>query len=193
MKIMNKRLLKTLISLIILLIMLLPSASCSRQSDEESLAIARDLIDRAYTLNVVYYGEGLPFYDDDDNNVAGNYYRVRDDAPFTIRNDLLVETKAVFSENLADGVISVYLDGTSNMGVVVYARYLTGPDGYLAVYKDYDNSVENVQKYDTSTVKLLKNRKNKMVVSVSTTDGSEQIEVELVYEKNGWRIDSMTY
>jgi len=190
----KKNKMKKLISLTLIFVLLASTfmlASCTRASDDEALEIASDLIERSYNLNVAYYGEGLPC--DGEENVAGNYYAVSKAAPFVTRNDLIVETKAVFSENIASSLISVYLDGTSSMGVLVYARYITGPDGYLTVYKDYDNVVENVTKYDTSTVEIVKNKRNEITARVYTASRTESIEVILVHELDGWRIDSPTY
>ena len=185
-----KHILKITILCIAVLALVLPATSCSRQDNAQSAEIVKDLIERSYTLNVVYYGTGLPI--DEEKHIEGEYYEVASDAPFRIRNDLIVETKAVFSRELAEGLLGAYLDGYSNMGVVVYARYLTGPDGYLTAYKGYDNVSDEITKYDTSTVQIIKNRKNKIVASVSTADGSEKIEVTLIYENDAWRIDSPT-
>ena len=165
--------------------------SCTREDDESALKIARDLMERVYILNEAYYGEGLPY--DEDEHADGNYYYVTEDAPIRTRNDLIVQTKEIFSSAIATSLISVYLDGTSSLGVVVFARYLTGASGYLTVYKDYDNVVKNVTKYDTSTLVITKNSRNKIVFEISTADLSKSTEVELVWERAGWRINSPTY
>lgn len=170
-------------------VILLPS--CKRQSDEEAYDIACDLLERSYNLNVAYYGEGLPY--DEEEQVEGSYYHIAEDSPFKLRSDLIVETKAVFSDRIADDLISVYIDGTSSYGVVLYARYITGYDGYLTVRKDYDNILDEVEKYDTSTLEITKNRRREIKATVKSVDGDSTLEVVLVYEMNGWRIDSPTY
>lgn len=185
-----KKSLRFVLACVILFALVLPFASCERQDEAQSIEIVKDLIERSYTLNVVYYGEGLPY--DAEKQVEGEYYEVTEDAPFRIRNDLIVETRAVFSEDIALGLLGAYLDGYSNMGVVVYARYLTGPDGYLTVYKDYKNVNDQITKYDTSSVQIIKNRKNKIVASVTSVDGGETIEVTLIYENDAWKLDSPT-
>jgi hypothetical protein len=182
----------TLIALSVLLlssIVLLPS--CKRQSDEEAYAIACDLLERSYNLNVAYYGEGLAY--DEDELVEGSYYHVSMDAPFTRRSDLINETKAVFSERIASDLVDVYIDGTASLGVVLYARYITGYDGYLTVRKDYDNILDEVEKYDTSTLEIKKNNRREIRATVQNVDKTAEIEVVLVYEANGWRVDSPTY
>lgn len=182
----------TLIALSVLLLLsvvLLPS--CKRQSDEEAYAIACDLLERSYNLNVAYYGEGLAY--DEDELVEGSYYHVSMDAPFTRRSDLINETKAVFSERIATDLIDVYIDGTASLGVVLYARYITGYDGYLTVRKDYDNILDEVEKYDTSTLEIKKNNRRQIKATVQNVDKTTEIEVVLVYEVDGWRLDSPTY
>jgi hypothetical protein len=182
----------TLIALSVLLlssVVLLPS--CKRQSDEEAYAIACDLLERSYNLNVAYYGEGLAY--DEDELVEGSYYHVSMDAPFTRRSDLINETKAVFSERIASDLVDVYIDGTASLGVVLYARYITGYDGYLTVRKDYDNILDEVEKYDASTLEIKKNNRREIRATVQNVDKTAEIEVVLVYEANGWRVDSPTY
>ena len=182
----------TLIALSVLLlisVVLLPS--CKRQSDEEAYAIACDLLERSYNLNVAYYGEGLAY--DEDELVEGSYYHVSMDAPFTRRSDLINETKAVFSERIASDLVDVYIDGTASLGVVLYARYITGYDGYLTVRKDYDNILDEVEKYDASTLEIKKNNRREIRATVQNVDKTAEIEVVLVYEVDGWRLDSPTY
>lgn len=185
---------KKIISILLfvaLVVSALALTSCARQDDEQTRQIAANLMERAYVLNEAYYGNGLPY---DENELAeGNYYYVTEDSPIRVRNDLIVETREVFSDNIATNLIGIYLDGTSSMGVVVFARYLTGASGYLTVYKDYDNVVKNVTKYDTSTIEIVKNSKNKVIFTAKTADGSKSTEIELVFENDGWKINSPSY
>ena len=189
---MSKKAVK-LFALVMVIVLAFPCTltSCARESDEDARRIACDLVERSYNLNVAYYGSGLAC--DPSHNVEGGYYAVREDAPFRIKNDLIKETKAVFSERVASDLVSVYIDGTSSYGQVLFPRYITGYDGYLTVYKEYDYVVKKVTKYDTSTLEITKNRRNVIEATVSTSDYSETIEVVLVFEPEGWRIDSPTY
>ena len=189
---MSKKAVK-IFALVMVMVLVIPCTltSCARESEEDAKRIACDLIERSYILNVAYYGSGLEC--DPSNNVEGKYYAVKESAPIRTRTDLVNETKAVFSKRVADDLIDVYIDGISSYGQVVYARYVTGYDGYLTVYKDYDYVVKNVTKYDTSTLEITKNRRNVIEARVSTSDYSETIDVVLVFEPQGWRIDSPTY
>lgn len=174
-------------------------SSCARVEDDEAKAIVADLLDRAYHLNVIYYGEGLPY--DEDERYQGNYYYVAEDAPYRVRNDLLVETKAVFSKSMANDIIKTYFDGTASLGVPIYARYITGESGYLTVLKDYDSAVDKVYKYDTTKIEIKRNKKNEIKATVPAiipegdTASPFEIEVIITYSEDlgGWRIDSPTY
>lgn len=185
---------RKIISALMVLVMAIGSLSliaCTRVTDEEATEIVSDLTLRSYNLNVAYYGKGLPC--DEELSVGGGYYTVAEDATFRIRNDLIVETRAVFSENVANSLISVYLDGVVSLGVSQYARYITGPDGFLTAKMDYDYVVEEITQYDVSTIEIIKNKKNEIIAEITSVDGAQTIEVVLVYEPEGWRIDSPTY
>lgn len=173
--------------------------SCARIDDDGAKTLVADLMTRAYVLNEIYYGEGLPY--NEDEHYQGNYYYVTEDAKYRIRNDLLVETKAVFSPSMADEIIKIYFSGTQSLGVPIYARYMVGETGYLVVDKDYKNSVPRVYQYDTSTIEIKKIKRNeikatiKAIIPEGDTTAPFSIEVVLTYSKDldGWRIDSPTY
>ncbi len=172
--------------------------SCARVDGEnEALDIVKDLVDRSYSLNQVYYGDGLPA--DMENHYTGDYYYVREDASYKVRNDLLVETKAVFSKRMADDMINMYFSGTQNMGVPIYARYIVGDTGYLTVNVNYENSVKKVYKYDTTKIKIEKIKRNEIIATLPAIieEGEEPFDIEVVVTYNKdlgeWRLDSPTY
>lgn len=189
---------KRLLSLIMALLLVTGAlCSCKRVEDDEAYAIVKDLVDRSYVLNVIYYGEGLPH--NPDEHYEGDYYYVREDAAYTVRNDVLVETKAVFSESIADELIEIYFAGTNSYGVALYARYVTGATGFLAVNPDYENVVKKVYKYDTSrlTIEKIKRNEIKATVPAIVDEGESPFEIEVIvkYDKDigEWRLDSPTY
>jgi hypothetical protein len=61
------------------------------------------------------------------------------------------------------------------------------------VRKDYDNILDEVEKYDTSTLEIKKNNRREIRATVQNVDKTAEIEVVLVYEADGWRLDSPTY
>lgn len=183
---------KKLLSIILILIFSLSLFSCASVSDEEAIEIVKDLVSRSEKLNEIYYGKGLSY--DPESEVEGSgYFTVAEDAPYRTKSELISETRGVFSEEMAANIITVYFDGAESYDVPLYARYITGLDGYLTVKADYKNPVQSVYKYDYSTIKLTKNTRNKIKAEITTVDGSETVTVELVNEDNGYRIDSPTY
>lgn len=192
---------KRILSLIIALLLVTGAlCSCKRvDGKNEAYDIVKDLIDRSYALNQVYYGEGLPH--NPDEHYDGDYYYVSEDSAYRVRNDLLVETKAVFSSDIANELIEIYFSGKNSYGMVIYARYVTGATGFLAVNPNYENPVPKVYKYDTSKLKITKIKRNEIRATVPAIieqgDNTAPFEIEVVvtYEKGvgEWRLDSPTY
>ena len=52
-----------------------------------------------------------------------------------------------------------------------------------------------VAKYDYSTTEIIKNSKRFIIAKIKTTnlEKNEYVEITLINEENGWRIDSATY
>jgi hypothetical protein len=187
------------ILLLILALLLVTGAlcSCKRVEDDEALAIVKDLVDRSYVLNQIYYGDGLPH--NPDEHYYGDYYYVAEDAPYNVKNDILVETKAVFSKQIADELIDIYFTGTKSYGMVVQPRYMSGATGFLTVNTKYENVVKRVYKYDTSRLEITKIKRNEIRAKVPAIVGEGEapfeIEVFVTYDKDlgVWRLDSPTY
>ena len=192
---------KRILSLIIALLLVTGAlCSCKRvDGKNEAYRIVKDLVDRSYALNQVYYGEGLPH--NPDEHYDGDYYYVSADSAYRVRNDLLVETKAVFSKKIADELIEIYFSGKDSYGMLIYARYVVGETGFIAVNPDYDNIVDHVYKYDTSRLKITKIKRNEIratvpaIIEQGDTTAPFEIEVVVIYEKEigQWRLDSPTY
>lgn len=189
---------KKLLLLVISLILVVGAfSSCARvESENEAIDIVVDLVGRSYSLNQAYYGDGLE--PDMNNRYQGDYYYVSKNSAYQVRNDLLVETKAVFSKRMADDIIDIYFAGAENMGMAVFARYMVGETGYLAVNTAYENPVKKVYKYDTSRLVITKIGRNeiKATIPAIVEEGEEPFEIEVVVtysDELGWRLDSPTY
>ena len=59
----------------------------------------------------------------------------------------------------------------------------------LTVMRDY--SAREITQYDYSTIKIEKCKKNKIVATILSTE-NEVVEIYLIKELNGWRLDSAT-
>ena len=186
---------KKIISLVIVVVTLLSSlclTSCKRQDEEETKRIVAELVDRSYDLNRIYYGDGLS-YDEKFERETG-YYLVSEKERFQTRFDLETETRAVFSDSISNELIRTYFDGYESLGVARYARYIEGSDGFISVYKDYDQAIENeIYKFDTSVIEIEKNSRNTIVARVLCKTTNQMVEIYLVHEAYGWRLDSPTY
>lgn len=188
------------IILVILSLILVTGAlcSCDRVEEPDAQTIVADLVNRAYVLNVIYYGEGLKATDE---QYQGNYYYVAEGEPLRNATDLKAETKAVFSESMANELIDIYLDGASSYGVALGARYLTGLTGFLTVDVTYKPAVKNIYKYDTTQIKIEKIKRNEIIATIPAIIPEQdatapfEIEVIVIYDKDigEWRLDSPTY
>ena len=74
----------------------------------------------------------------------------------------------------------------------VMSRYMVqSDDDYLYVNKDYEPVVEKVAEYNYDTIVVTKVSGRFIEATIETT-GGEVVEVTLVNEKSGWRLDSYT-
>lgn len=173
--------------------------SCVKKlTDEEALAVAGELVTASLELNEVYYGKGLPYSDEDDEAVM--YAPVTDEAKYITEAELREATLAVFTENYATSVFSMYLTGYSDEdGGVIYARYVDNGER-LTVNLQSEPLVAHTRTYDLDSAEIVKLKRKMIIVAYDTfVDGEPDVRVEvtlrLVETENGsvWRIDSPTY
>lgn len=184
---------KILCVLAVFVIMLVASAltSCSgKLSEEEAISEVTRLVKESYELNVIYFGEGLPFTDDGNN--INLYAPVDENAPFITKEALAYKTRTVFSKDYAASMMQTAFYGEQGADGVtaLYARYIVDSDGTLTVYKKI-NGIE-VNQYDYSTISVTKISRNFIKANITSTDG-ETVTVILIYQDGAWRIDSATY
>ena len=168
----------------------LPLASCGGMSDEEATLIVKDLVERSTVLNEVLYGKGMDYEKSIDGNYSGIYSRVSEDAPFQTKKDLEREIKAVFTSAYANSLISTAFKLTQGaLGSNSYPRYQEGSDKVLTVMRDY--TAREITEYDFDTIEIKKVRKNKIRATILSTE-NEIVEIYIVKELDGWRLDSVT-
>lgn len=181
--------------MVILAISLVPAlASCKRVDDNEAKEIITELVSESYALNEIYFGQGLKHEITEDDK--GNYIRVSEDALYTKKKPLVDKTKEIFSEDYAQGIISSAFVGNSGGidSTAAYARYVEDFDGVLTILRD-SVVVEEIAKYDFSTIRIIKNSKNLIIARITTSnlDKSIEVQIQFVYENEAWKIDSATY
>lgn len=187
----------TLILIVVIAISIGGCSSCSScgcgatLSEEEAKTVFNTLVNESYELNVIYFGEGLkPQLNEEDSL----YIPVQGSENYTAKLPLVERTKEIFSSDYASDIIKTAFEG--EMGVLgssaIYARYIEY-DGYLSVRKDIKGV--KVAKYDYSTTEIVKISNRFIVANIKTNnlENNEYVEITLINEEDGWRIDSATY
>ena len=180
-----------ILSLILIAIFAVSIMGCSSIIDNEAKAIFNTLVKESYELNVIYFGEGLkPKASEDD----GLYVPVSGSENYTAKLPLVERTREIFSTDYASDVIKTAFEGESGAigSSAVYARYIEY-EGYLSVRRDIEGI--EIAKYDYSTTEIIKNSNRFIIAKIKTTnlEKNEYVEITLINEDNGWRIDSATY
>lgn len=182
-----------MMSLILIVIFTISIAGCtSKVSEEEAKAIFNTIVKESYELNVIYFGEGLkPQIPEDENDL---YVPVQGSENYTAKLPLVERTREIFSTDYASDIIKTAFEG--EIGAIgssaIYARYIEY-DGYLSVRRNI-KGVE-VAKYDYTTTEIIKISSRFIVAKIKTNnlEKNEYVEITLINEEDGWRIDSATY
>lgn len=187
-----KKLFKIILLTILTILMIVSMISCKSVDDKTAIVIANSLINQSYELNVIYFGEGLEPQEAEKEDDL--YAPVKGSSNYTTKLSLVERTREIFSTDYASDIIKTAFEG--EMGAVgssaVYARYIEF-EGYLSVRRNIEGI--EVAKYDFSTTELIKNSSKFIIVKVKTAnlEKNQFVEITLINEDNGWRIDSATY
>ena len=193
-------------------------ASCAPANDPDTVRAAlEDLVEQSYTLNEVYFGVGLPISDDredverfyasfDTDITSVNYHPVAADAAFQSEDEIRAATEAVFSQSYCaylferafSGISDTFDEGTENevTKTAAYARYIQYGETLTVRLNLADEAIPLNRTYDCANAEILENKAAYVLFSVpSTVDGlpDEEIEIKIVLESDGWRLDSPTY
>ena len=213
---MNKRILKCIVLFTLILSMVvgvLSFSSCNRSyNEEEVLASAEELLRRAEMLNLVYYGSGIEY-----NRVSslqnGAYYdadvKHLESLGFNTIAELKEITERTFTVEYSIQLYSTILsplnaDGV-NLGLARYYQRYEGDNPYgepvcIMVYSEFDVLFRDTLTYDYSTLRVKGVKGQTITVSVDATvvngEGKSQdivIDMQLIEEKDGFRIDNHTW
>ncbi|MBE6570212.1 MAG: hypothetical protein E7658_08365 [Ruminococcaceae bacterium] len=200
-----------------MLLCVLTSCVPSYYDKEEIGDALAELIPASMELNVIYFGEGLPFAEDEEEvkrffdtfdlgSEVSNYYPVSENAPYTNEQEIRDATALVFSPAYCEYLYTVGFSGISDImnegtdtehrQTVAYARYIEHYSVLTMRKLEAEDILPLNRTYDTSDFTVLINREEFVTAEVqSYVDGvkDERIEVKLVYTENGWRLDSPTY
>lgn len=201
-----KRVTALILSVMLIVGVALTLSACGEKNrsydEEEVISAAVPLIRKAATLNGIFWGEGIA-YDEDGAYKNGYYYQADTlclrELGFDTIEELQKMTRKVFSarysESIFNSVLNPYGDEDEVFG---YTRYYQGIE-CIMVYSRYvpllTDSVEYF--YDTLSVTGSKGDTVNVKITVKITRGetsqTRDIEIGLVEEESGWRIDTPTY
>lgn len=198
---------------IVVIISLFFCVSCGKDrkyNEDEVIKAAEELIKKSEMLNDIYYGKGID-YIKDESTADGAYY----EADYISLNRFGVEnindiknmTYECFTKNLSSSMINTILTSVSDDdGIQRYSRYyqkynaLDNKEECIMVYKDAIVYLTDDVVYDYSSIRVSRVEKEEVFVkiSVSVTDKekrtqTKEIEISLLEESDGWRINSPTY
>lgn len=198
---------------LVVIIIVFCGVSCekNREYDEtEVLASAKTLIQKSEKLNMLYYGKGI-LYVDDKNHSSGVYYMADSVsvAEYGIQtvDDIKALTRECFTEEYSNLIIGTKLSSISDSsGIQNYARYyqkysaIDDSPECIMVNKETEVFLKDTIVYNYSSLSVIGSEgefvKVKIEVTVTNSDGESQtksVEIKLLEESNGWRIDSPTY
>jgi hypothetical protein len=196
---------RRLLSAILVIATLLCLVSCgekNREYDEsEVLYAAERLIRRSKTLNGIYWGEGIRYYEDAAFS-NGAYYPADPEHLLELGietvDDLKELTRKTFSAEYSESIFRSKLSSMREDEYFGYARYYQGIDRIM-VYSDAVSFLDDEVNYLYETLAATGSKGETVFVklSVEISDGvntqTRELEVGLVEEEDGWKIDTPTY
>ena len=189
---MKKGIVKAILALMLVTVIAFSIVSCGAPDDETAISLVKDLVEKSYELNEIYFGQGLKYRDSGNPNDI--YMPVLETEKYILKTRLLEKTREVFSESLSYSIIDMAFNGVAseiNQNSVQSRYMVMSDDDLLYVNKNYEPVVDKVARFDYTSVVLTKVSGRFIVANIKTVDG-EKISVTLVNERNGWRLDSYT-
>ena len=200
----------SLLLIAVTIVSLFTLSSCNRKYDEkEIIEVSKILLKDAEMLNIVYYGSGIEYFDDEDEK---GYYRKAnvnhlEELGFSTIDELKKLTDKTFSVGYSSELYSTILSSlATDISIVSPARYYqaydeeTGAPTHIMVYSNFTPMLKDSIVYDYDSLRVEGAKKEKVYVKIDATvtkaDGKSQnttVTVALVEEDDGWRIDNPTY
>ncbi len=194
-------------ALALIISLILSLSSCAPKiTDEEAIAYAAPLLEASVEVNEIYFGFGLPNdYGEytpgdgplNEEKFGPTYARITADAEYKTETELEALAATVYSQ-----AYCIYLHQLAFVGfsgeneAAVYPKYITEEDGTLTVKVSGFPVVTKVRTFDVSTLTVVKNKADRITMTVATfIDGEpdETIRVDIVPGPNGWKLDTPTY
>ncbi len=197
---------KKILYLVIIIATLFTAVSCggekNRAYDEAVVkSSAVTLIEKAATINTIIWGRGVG-YVEDPRYQSGVYFPAdpASQREFGIEtfSDIIAKCEEAFSTSYVKYIKESVLTSKIEEGGRLYTRYYQG-DEVLMVYSEYEPLLKDTVEYLYDTVEVLGSKGKivtiKIQIKVTRGEASQNrwLEIDLVEEENGWRIDSPTY
>lgn len=194
-------------------------ASCEKKvkdreyNEKEVIEAAKELIKKSEILNEIYYGYGIECDLSDMSNANGYYYPADllscEKFGISTVDDIKNLTRECFTDAQSNFMINNTLSAVkdSNGDIIYFARYYQEYNSLdmsekkcIMVYSKYDPLLIDKVEYFYDTLRVDDVEGEIIIVSinvnVTNSDGNVQnktIKINLLEEKNGFRIDSPTY
>ena len=181
------RKIKSLLSIALVIVMLFSLVSCEKNVEEnEAKELVKNLVSESCKLNEILYGEGLPY---EENTSENKYAPVSIDAEYKTLFSLKEKIRGVFTSSYSNSLIEYIFSYTPGVyGGGTYPRY-EEQGGWLVVLKDYN--VREITEYDYDTIEIKKIKRKEIKATIKSTE-NETVEIVLIKEADGWRLDSAT-
>ena len=198
-----------LFAVFVLSVFTLSACGKSGLSADEIRETYKELVEASYVLNEIYYGEGLPYIEDEDavaalhglaegTDVSVHYMPVSKEAPFQTESEIREATAAIFSPAVCETMYEIAFTGvsTEDESMIAFARYIE-QDAFLTVRIDLAETALRVGRtYDFSAMTVVADEPDRITASFpSFLDGKKSVNVKITMIKtaDGWRLDSPTY
>ena len=205
---------KRLLSLVLILITVFSlffMTSCNRRYDEaEVISATEALLRRAEMLNEVYYGDGIQYLDI--GHTEGYYHEADPIHLATLGFTTIEQLKSLTLETFTVGYSNQIFGTKLSMiedeeGIQEMTRYYQKYDTSdiltpvcIMVYKNAKKTLRSDIEYDYSTIRVTGVKRQTVFVTVTAEvtndEGKSQlvdIELDLIEEDDGWRIDNPCY
>lgn len=193
-------------------ILLLSLTACGKSglSADEIRAEFRSLVEASYSLNDIYYGDGLPFEENEavmkyltgvaegTEGFRVSYMPVAKEAEFQTEEAIRNATAEVFSTSMCTLLYSLGFEGmsTGSDETVAFARYIE-QEGVLTVRIDLaEDALPLGRTFDFENMTVIADEASRIKASFpSYVDGEKSVDVSITIIKTpeGWRLDSPTY
>lgn len=196
-----KRIFTVFAAIILIATIAVSMVGCGGPEEAEAKAIVKDLIEKSYEINEIYFGKkGLKYRDS--GNPAEMYLPVLETEKYYLKSKLEEATRLVYCKEYADSIIHLSFTGVQspiNLNSVSSRFAYDYDDDWIRINKNYEYPNEYFTEYDFSTMEITYISGNVIDVTIKGKIMSDEgyknvtVNLSLVNEENGWRLKDPTY